>query len=86
MIIPALKRAIEDNGHPHDMVSFADSVLDALQEEVKEALPAVKSNNMRLIEMEIEKNKLCDKIAELKDKHLHMRSVILQLLKSLELK
>ena len=86
MIYPTLKRAIEDKENPQDIVSFGDSVLDAFQEEVKETLTTAPNFNMKLIEMEIQKSKLSDKISELKEKHLHMRSVILQLLKSMELK
>lgn len=67
-------------------MSFGDSVLDAFQEEVKETLTITPNSNMKLIEMEIQKSKLSDKISELKEKYLHMRSVILQLLKSMELK
>lgn len=43
-------------------------------------------NNMKVIEMEIEKGKLIEKISELKDRQLHIRNVILNLLKSLEIK
>lgn len=86
MIYPSRKRAIEDKENPQDIVSFGDSVLDAFQEEVKETLTITPNSNMKLIEMEIQKSKLSDKISELKEKYLHMRSVILQLLKSMELK
>lgn len=41
---------------------------------------------MKLISMEIERSKMIEKISELKEKHLHMRCVILQLLKSLDLR
>lgn len=41
---------------------------------------------MKLIALEIERNKLIEKVSELKEQYLHMRCVILQFMKSLDLR
>ena len=40
---------------------------------------------MRLMELELDQNKKVDKISELKEKLMHIRIIILNLLKSMEL-
>lgn len=42
--------------------------------------------SIKLLELEIEKNKQICRISELKDKLMHIRMIVLNLLKSLELK
>lgn len=42
-----------------------------------------KTTNMKLLEMELEKNKQIEKISELKEKTMHIRVIVLNLLKSL---
>jgi hypothetical protein len=39
-----------------------------------------------MIELEIERSKMIEKITEIKERQLHMRSVILQFIKSLDLR
>ncbi len=41
---------------------------------------------MKLIDMEIEKSKLIEKIADLKKIHMHIRDVFLNFLKTIELR
>lgn len=64
-----------------------DSVMNALDFS-RENICESKSNQgvtMRMLELELEKNKQVGKISELKEKLLHIRVIILKLLKSFEM-
>jgi hypothetical protein len=61
-----------------------DSIFDAL-ETPRNSSQDTQGATMRLLQMELENRKLVGKIEEVKEKLLHVRVIILNLLKSLEI-
>lgn len=75
--------------HQENEVDFGESVLDIFSPPQATPTPqtsSAPSTNLKLMEHELERASLTGKISELKERHLHLREVILQFLKSLDLR
>jgi hypothetical protein len=78
VVIPLTGRTLDNQA---SMANFDESVLDVLIEPF-----VARQANLKQLSFDLECAKLIEKISELKECQMHLRGVILQLLKSLDLR